>query len=61
MILHASLTSENVVVCAADTDVLILLIHAYPLITNTSKWAFRYEKGKYADIKIICSYFGKLK
>ena len=33
---------------AAATDILVLMIHAY--------WAFRYLRGKYTDIKTMCSY-----
>ena len=52
---------ENVVVEATDTDVLVLMMHINLNSSSICKLAFRYEKGKYVDIKTTCSYYSKLK
>lgn len=51
---------ENVVVTATDTLVLVLMMHTNLNSSSICEWAVRYEEGKYADIKIICSYYSKL-
>ena len=51
---------ENVAVTATDTLVLVLMMHTNLNSSSICEWAVRYEEGKYADIKIICSCYGKL-
>jgi hypothetical protein len=46
-------------VVAKDTDVLALLIWAYVHFKVPYKWYMMFEKGVYADISIICNYFGE--
>ena len=59
MTLHVTLSSQDVVVVVADTDVLILIIHAYSKYMSKQRWFLRYENNKCADIETIFSYFGK--
>ena len=59
MVLHAALSSEDVVVVAAGTDILILRIYAYLTFMAKRRWVFRYENDKCADIETIFSYLGK--
>ena len=59
MVLHAALSPEDVVVVAADTDVLILMIYAYSVFLVKQRWVFRSENEKCADIEIISSYHSK--
>ena len=59
IVLHALLCTQDVVVVAKDTDVLVLLIWAYSHFNVQYKWYFSYEKGTYSDISIICEFLGK--
>ena len=59
MVYHAALSSEDVVVVAAGTDALILMIYSYLTFMVKRRWVFRYENDKCADIETICSYVGK--
>ena len=43
MVLHAALSSEEVVVVVAGTDVLILMIYAYSKFMVKQRWVFRYD------------------
>ena len=56
MVLHACLNSENEVAAATDTDVLVLMMCVYSHSLNICKRSFRYEKGKYVNMKRIYSY-----
>ena len=58
LVLHALVCEQDVVVVAKDTDVLVLLIWAYVHFNVNYKWYLMYEKGVYADISVICQYFG---
>ena len=58
MVLHVTLSSEDVVVVVADTDVLILMIYAYSEYLIKRRWVFRYENDKCADIETIFSILG---
>jgi hypothetical protein len=60
LVLHALICQQDVVVVAKDTDVLVLLIWAYVHFNVGYKWYMMYEKGIYADISIICNYFGDI-
>ena len=54
MVLHATLSSEGVVV-AADTDVLLL----YSKYMVKRRWVLRYENEKCADTETVSSCLGK--
>ena len=54
MVLHATLSSEGVVV-AADTDV--LLLYSKYMVKRT--WVLRYENEKCADTETVSPYLGK--
>ena len=60
LVLHALISEQDVVVVAKDTDVLVLLVWAYVHFNVRYKWYMMYEKGIYADISIICDYFGDI-
>ena len=60
MVLHAALISEDVVIVAASTDFLILMIYAYSKLIDKQRWVFRCEDDKLAVIEAILSYLGKL-
>ena len=60
MVLHAALISEDVVILAASTDFLILMIYAYSKLIDKQRWVFRCEDDKFAVIEAILSYLGKL-
>ena len=57
-VLHAVLSSEDVVVVAADTYVLILMIYAYSKYMIKRRWVFRCEEDKCSDTKTISAYLG---
>ena len=56
MVLHVALSSEDIVVVVADTNVLILMIYAYSKYTVKRRWGFRYKNDNCADIETISSY-----
>ena len=60
LVLHALLSNEDDVVVANDTDILVLFIWTYTHFKVQYKWYMMYEKGLYADISVICQYFGEI-
>ena len=56
--LHASRSIKPVIITAADTDVLVLLTHAYPKCNNAKQWLMKTNLGIFIDIKTICNFFG---
>ena len=58
LVLHALISQQDVVIVAKDTDVLVLLVWAYVHFNIQFKWYMMYEKGVFAEISIICQYFG---
>ena len=52
MVLDAILSSENVAVIVANTDILILMIYAYRKFMIKRRWVLRHENGKCANTKI---------
>ena len=59
MVLHACLDDTNVVVVSRDTDVFILLVHAFSIVKPTSQWFMKIDHQKYVDIGKACSYLGE--
>ena len=60
LVLHALISQQDVVIVAKDTDVLVLLMWAYVHFRVQFKWYMMYEKGIFADISLICQYFGNI-
>ena len=58
IVLHASRSIKPVIITAPDTDVLVLLTHAYPQCNNAKQWLMKTNPGIFSDIKIICNFFG---
>ena len=56
--LDASRSIKPVIITAADTDVLVLLTHAYPPWNNAKQWLMKTNPGIFIDIKTICNFFG---
>ena len=56
MVLHATLSSEDVATVATDTDFLILMICAYSKHMIKRRWIFRYKDDKCASIETISLY-----
>jgi len=59
MVLHACLDDTNVVVVSRDTDVFVLLVHAFSIVKPTSQWFMEIDHQKYVDIGKACSYLGE--
>ena len=57
IVLHTSISIKPVIVTATDTDVLVLLTHAYPQCNNTKQWLMKINPGIFIDIKTICNFF----
>ena len=58
LILHASLQDTNVVVVAKDTDILLLLVHAYNKLKPSNKWFMKIDRERYVDIFKVAEYLG---
>ena len=58
IVLHKSISIEPVIITATDTDVLVVLTHAYPQCNNSKQWLMKTNPGKFIDIKTICNFFG---
>ncbi len=54
MVLHCCIEDTNVVVVSKDTDVLILLVHAFTVTKPQQKWYMKIDHQKYVDIGAIC-------
>ena len=59
MVLHAALSSEDVVVVATVTDVSILMIYVHSKSMVKRRWAFRYKNDECSDTEIVFLYLGK--
>ena len=59
IVLHASRSMKPVIITAADTDVLVLLSHAYPQCNNPKQWLMKTNTRIFIVIKTICNFFGK--
>ena len=59
IILLASQGTNDVVVVAKNTDVLVLLVWAYGHHNIKCNWFIKYDAEKYANICKICDYLGK--
>ena len=59
MVLHACLDDTNAVVVSRDTDVLVLLVHAFSIVKPTSQWFMKIDHQQYVDIGKACSYLGE--
>ena len=57
--MHAALCSEDVVVVAKDTDIIVLLAYAYEKCSSVKQWLLKYDKQKYANIGKICRFLGR--
>ena len=58
IVLHASRSIKPVIITATDTDVLVLLTHAYPQCNNAKQWLMKTNPGIFIDIKTSCNFFG---
>ena len=58
VILHASLSSDNIIVVASDTDVLVLMINAFAKLQPTKDWQMLYESSSYTSIRHIQNKLG---
>ena len=58
VILHASLSSDNIIVIASDTDVLVLMVNAFAKLQPTKDWQMRYESSSYVNIQHIQNKLG---
>ena len=58
IVLPASRSIKLVIITATDTDVLVLLIHAYPQCNNAKQWLLKTNPGILIDIKTICNFLG---
>ena len=59
IIFLASQETNDVVVVAKDTDVLVLLLWTYAHDNIKHNGFFKYDAEKYANISKICDYLGK--
>ena len=59
MVLHAALSSEDVVVVAAVTDVSILMIYVHSKSMVKRRWVFGYKNDECADTEIVFLYLRK--
>ena len=59
LILHAVQSTQDVVIVAKDTDVLVLMVWAFAFLDIKRKWVFRKDDGQFADVGEICSHFGR--
>ena len=59
LILHAAASTQDVVIVAKDTDVLVLMVWAYVVLNVEQKWYFKKDHDKFVDIGEICSYLGR--
>ena len=41
-------------VVAADTDIFVLLVHAFRKVGPVAKWYMKKDKQKYVDIRDVC-------
>eukprot|EP00794_Sanderia_malayensis_P002075 gene2075-2352_t len=48
----------NVVVISKDTDVLLLMLHAFAKIKPNGKWFMKIDQEKYVNIEKIVTHFG---
>ena len=58
IVLHASRFIKPVIITVTDTDVLVLLTHAYSQCNNSRQWLMKTNPGILVDIKTICNFFG---
>ena len=59
LILHAAASTQDVVIVAKDTDVLVLMVWAYVVLNVEQKWYFKKAHDKFVDVGEICSYLGR--
>ena len=59
MVLHACLDDTNVLVVSRDTDIFVLLVHAFSIVKPTSQWFMEIDHQKHVDIGKACSYLGE--
>ena len=58
IVLIASRSIKSVIVTVADTDVLVVLTHAYPQCNNAKQWLMKINPAIFIDIKTIYNFFG---
>ena len=54
------MAKTDVVIVAADTDILIIMIWAYHVYDIPFNWYFKFKNNKFANISRICSFLGPL-
>ena len=59
LVLHACRSEIDVVVVAKDTDVLVLLVHAYAIIRPCTRWYMKIDHEKFVDIGKIYDFLGE--
>ena len=59
IVLIASRSIKSVIVTVADTDVLVVLTHAYPQCNNAKQWLMKINPAIFIDIKTIYNFFGR--
>ncbi len=58
LVLQACERDTVVVVVAKDTDVLVILVHAYAIVKPSSKWFLRIDHEKYVDVEKVNEFLG---
>ena len=58
LILHASKSTDPVIVRATDTDVFVLLTYAYSVIKPLQDWMMKIDHERYVSIKALTDRFG---
>ena len=58
LVLHASTSIKPIIITATDTDVLVLLTHAYRQCNYARQWLMKTNPGIFVDIKTVCNFFG---
>ncbi len=59
LVLHACLQDTNVFVVSKDTDVLILLVHAYGLVKPKHIWHMKIDHDKFVDVNKVYTFLGE--
>ena len=56
VVLHAASSTKPIVVTAADSDILVLLIHVNRRCQNAKQWQIKINPRIFIDIKTICNF-----
>ena len=59
VVLHAALSNYPVVICATDTDILIVLVFAYSRFNLAEQWYMKTARDSFVEISKISSHYGE--